>query len=188
MSKYMTKYMKIDEYIKSLQVTLVKLERTNKPELLEIITTIQKAKDNKKTIFLFGNGGSSSTASHFACDLTKFINIKAFCLSDNTPTVLAIANDKSYDYIFVDQLKLFMEDGDIAIGFSGSGNSENVIEALKYATVKGTAIAITGFDGGILTVNTDICLIVPSDNMQQIEDVHLMITHLIMTILRDVKC
>ncbi len=186
----MSKYTEISGYIQAIHDTLEKLECNQKSELIEVISAIQKVKDKNKTIFVFGNGGSSATASHFACDLTKFIGVKVLCLSDNTPTVLAIANDRDYEHIFVDQLKLFMDEGDLTIGFSGSGNSKNVIEALKYATTsgRGTAIAVTGFDGGMLTVNTDICLIVPSDNMQQIEDVHLIITHLIMTILRDVKC
>lgn len=181
----MTKFREIDKYITSLQATLAKLKCNQKPELLEIISTIQKARDSGKTIFVFGNGGSSSTASHFACDLTKFIGVKVICLSDNTPSVLAIANDISYEDIFVEQLKIFMELGDVVIGFSGSGMSKNVLKTLEYAKNRGKTIGITGFDGGLMKLNTDICLIVPNDNMQQVEDVHLIITHLVMTVLKN---
>lgn len=181
----MTKFTEINKYIMSLQTTITKLKCDQKPELIEIISTIQKAKDNGKTIFVFGNGGSSATASHFVCDLTKFIGVKVICLSDNTPSVLAIANDISYEDIFLEQLKVFMEDGDVVIGFSGSGMSKNVLKALEYAKLRGKTIGITGFDGGLMKSNTDICLIVPNDNMQQIEDVHLMISHLVMSVLKN---
>ncbi len=184
MSEQITKYKKIDEYIESIQLDLKGLQDSKKSAILEVISAIQKTKANNKTIFVFGNGGSSSTASHFACDLIKFIKVKVMCLSDNVPSVLAIANDVSYEHIFIDQLKVFMEEGDVVIGFSGSGKSKNVVRALSYAKEMGTSIAITGFDGGLLPIDVDICLIVPSDNMQQIEDIHLMITHIIMTIIR----
>lgn len=181
----MSKYNGMDKYITSLQSTLTTLKCEQKPEILEIIQAIQKAQSHYKSIFVFGNGGSSSTASHFACDLTKFTQAKVQCLSDNVPSILATANDKSYDDIFLDQLKIFMEEGDVAIGFSGSGMSKNVLKALDYAKSMGVTIGITGFDGGLMKLNTDVCLIVQNNNMQQIEDVHLMITHLIMTVMRD---
>ncbi len=181
----MSKYSEIDKYINSLQSTLTTLKCNQKPELLEIISVIQKAKECNKTIFVFGNGGSSATASHFACDLIKYLGVKVMCLSDNVPSILAISNDKSYDDIFVDQLKVFMDAGDVVIGFSGSGMSRNVLKAMEYAKDIGVTIGITGFDGGLLKLNTDICLIVPNDNMQQIEDVHLMITHLVMTVIKN---
>lgn len=181
----MSKYNSIDQYINSLQKTLTEVKCNQKPEIFEIISAIQKAKEYNKTIFVFGNGGSSATASHFACDLTKFIGVKVMCLSDNTPSVLAIANDKSYDDIFVEQLKIFMGSGDVVIGFSGSGMSKNVLKAFDYSRDIAVTIGITGFDGGLLKLNADICLIVPNNNIQQIEDIHLMITHLVMTVIRN---
>ncbi len=181
----MSKYSEIDQYINTLQKTLTELKCNQKPELFEIISAIQKAKECNKTIFVFGNGGSSATASHFACDITKFIGVKVMCLSDNVPSVLAIANDKSYDSIFVEQLKVFMEAGDVVIGFSGSGMSRNVLNAIDYAKGKAVTVGLTGFDGGLLKLNTDICLIVPNNSMQQIEDIHLMITHLVMTVIKN---
>ncbi len=181
----MSKYNCIDQYISGLQKTLTEVKCNQKPELFEIISAIQKAKECNKTVFVFGNGGSSATASHFACDLTKFIGVKVICLSDNVSSVLAIANDKSYDNIFIEQLKVFMTAGDVVIGFSGSGMSMNVLNAIDYAKGKAVTIGITGFDGGLLKLNTDICLIVPNNNMQQIEDVHLIITHLVMSVIRN---
>ena len=109
----------------------------------EIGRVLLEAYDHKRQIFVMGNGGSGTTASHFVCDINKgscFEHEKKFkvvCLNDNIPTILAYANDLSYDKIFVEQLKNFLNEGDIVIGISGSGNSENVLHAVSYAKEKG---------------------------------------------------
>ena len=141
------------------------------------------------TVYCIGNGGSASTASHFANDFNKglaFYTSKKFhfnCLSDNIPTITAIANDISYDEIYRYQLKDILKPNDIILAISGSGNSDNIINAVKYARLcKNKIIGLTGFDGGRLIKLSDISLHVPIDNMQIVEDIHLMYDHLLMAL------
>ena len=171
-------------YFSELYKTLecVSLENFEK-----IINVILSAYENEHTIFIMGNGGSGATASHFACDINKGVSFglekrfKVICLNDNTPTMLAYANDNSYSDIFVEQLKNYLKQNDVVIGISGSGNSENVIKALKYANEKAaTSIAFTGFEGGYLHNIAKLSLVAPVNDMQKIEDIHLILTHLMM--------
>ncbi len=148
-----------------------------------LIATYEK----EKHIFIMGNGGSGSTASHFACDINKGScfelekKFKVICLNDNVPTMLAYANDLSYDKVFVEQLKNFLQPGDVVIGISGSGNSENVLQAVLYAKEKeAKTIGLTGFDGGKLARIADIPLLVAINDMQKIEDVHMIVVHMLM--------
>ncbi len=138
-------------------------------------------------IFTMGNGGSGMTASHFVCDLNKGIgfgkNKKFKCISlvDNLPILMAYANDLSYSDIFCEQLKNFMNEKDIVIGFSGSGNSENVIKAIEFANKKGAVtVGFSGFNGGKLSEIVMYSIIVPIYDMQKSEDIHLILSHLIM--------
>lgn len=153
----------------------------------KIITGILDAYDKEKYIFVMGNGGSGATASHFACDINKGCcmdldkKFKMICLNDNIPTLLALANDVSYDVVFEEQLKNFFRPGDLAIGISGSGNSENVLRAIRYTNANGgQTIGLSGFSGGQLSQLANIAYIVDSDDMQKIEDVHVIIVHIIM--------
>lgn len=153
----------------------------------KIITAILEAYEKEKYIFVMGNGGSGATASHFACDINKGCcldldkKFKMFCLNDNVPTLLALANDVSYDVVFEEQLKNFFRPGDLVIGISGSGNSENVIRAVKYAGLNGgQTIGLCGFSGGRLANLADIAYVVNIDDMQKIEDVHVIVIHMIM--------
>jgi len=153
----------------------------------KMITAILDAYEKEKYIFVMGNGGSGATASHFACDINKGCcmdlakKFKMFCLNDNIPTLLALANDVSYDVVFEEQLKNFFRPGDLTIGISGSGNSENIIRAIKYAGLNGgRTIGFCGFSGGRLSELADIAFIVNSDDMQKIEDVHVIAVHMIM--------
>lgn len=127
-----------------------------------------------------------------ASDLNKGANrkdaprFKAVALTDNIPAMLAWANDASYDDIFVEQLRNHLEKGDMVIGISGSGNSPNVLKALHYANDQGAVtVGLTGFDGGKIAQLAKIVYVVPNHCMQQIEDVHLVIEHMISLILRD---
>lgn len=145
-----------------------------------------------RQVFLFGNGGSAATASHFAVDLGKGLRdpngrrLKAHCLADAIPTMTAWANDTDYSRIFAEQLLNFVEAGDVAIAISGSGNSPNVLEGVVAATRGGAhTIGLTGFKGGRLKALVDHCIVVPSDNMQHIEDVHMVLAHVIYTDLRE---
>jgi D-sedoheptulose 7-phosphate isomerase len=135
---------------------------------------------------MFGNGGSSANASHIVNDILKSTarpdrpRFRIFCLSDNTPTLTAYANDVSYDVVFAEQLAALAERGDVAFALSGSGNSPNVLRAMDVATEMGLArIGLTGRDGGQLKDKCDVCLIAPADSMQIIEDVHLVTLHAI---------
>jgi D-sedoheptulose 7-phosphate isomerase len=152
-----------------------------------IAQALLEAYDQEKQIFVMGNGGSGTTASHFVCDINKGSclkhekKFKVICLNDNVPTIMAYANDLSYDDIFVEQLKNFMNEGDIVIGISGSGNSENVILAVSYAKDRGArTIGLTGFDGGKLAKVVDIPLIAAINDMQKVEDLHMIIVHMLM--------
>jgi len=155
----------------------------------EIVNLILKAYVEERQIFIMGNGGSGSTASHFACDINKGVcfglnkRFKVICLNDNIPTMLAYANDVSYAHIFVEQLKNFLKPHDLVIGISASGNSENVLRAIHYANENGAhTIGFTGFDGGKLATLAHTSLIVPVNDMQKVEDVHLILTHMLMQI------
>lgn len=157
--------------------------------LMEIVNLILTAYKKNKQIFVFGNGGSASTASHFACDINKTVSLnqekrfKVICLNDNLPTLLAYANDGSYQDIFLEQLKNFLQPNDVVIGISGSGNSENVVRAIQYANENSAeSIALTGFDGGKLAKTAKSSVIIPVDDLQKVEDLHLIMVHMIMRI------
>ncbi len=180
------------KYLDEVAKTLEKMEREFPFKANEIVSALLKARDDGKRIYICGNGGSASTASHMASDLNKGSNrddaprFKAVALTDNIPAMLAWANDASYDDIFVEQLRNHLEKGDVVIGISGSGNSPNILKALHYANDTGAVtIGLTGFDGGKLAKLARICYVVPNDCMQQIEDIHLLIEHMLSLILRD---
>jgi D-sedoheptulose 7-phosphate isomerase len=172
------------EYLTGLKYIL---EEFDFEQFAKIISAILDAYENEKYIFVMGNGGSGATASHFVCDINKGCcsdlekKFKMICLNDNIPTMLALANDVSYDVVFEEQLKNFFKPGDLAIGISGSGNSENVLRAIKYANAKqGQTIGLCGYSGGQLAQLVDIAYVVNNDDMQKIEDVHVIIVHMIM--------
>ncbi len=138
-----------------------------------------------------GNGGSASTASHFVADLLKTSitnenkRFKAMSLSDNIPVLLAWSNDESYENIFSNQLENFIQKNDVVIGISGSGNSKNVLNAIQLANEKqAITIGLSGKDGGELSKMVKTNLTVQSDDMLTIETMHLLICHLITTIIR----
>lgn len=172
------------EYFQDLECAV---NRINLDSLKKINNLLFMALKEGRQIFTMGNGGSGSTASHFVCDLNKGVcldhgkRFKAICLNDNVPTLLAYANDMSYSDIFCESLKNFMQEEDIVIGFSGSGNSKNVIKAIEYANENGgVTIGFSGFSGGKLSKVTTIPLVVPVNDMQKCEDLHLILCHFIM--------
>lgn len=171
-------------YFRDLKNTLDKIDLNTFKKINELLFN---ALENRRQIFTMGNGGSGATAAHLVCDLNKGVSFgqrkkfKAICLNDNLPTLLAYANDVSYSDIFCEQLKNFMLEEDIVIGFSGSGNSENVLKAIEYANKNGgITIGFSGFDGGRLSKITKFSLVVPINDMQKCEDIHLILCHLIM--------
>lgn len=145
--------------------------------------------ENGNTVFVFGNGGSSATASHFQNDFNKGVSEhteKKFnfqCLNDNVATVMAVANDIGFDEVFRFQLVGHMWPGDVVMAISGSGNSKNVLNAVEYAKSQGAkVIGLTGFGGGKLKELSDVSLHVPVNSMQITEDIHMVFDHLMMSI------
>ena len=150
---------------------------------------LREALDAKKNIYIFGNGGSAATASHFTNDFNKGISERSekkfrfVCLNDNIATIMAIANDISYEEVFRFQLRGRLSQGDLVIAISGSGNSKNVINAVEYAREQGNkVIGLTGYDGGKLKPLSDVSLHVAVDDMQITEDVHMVFDHLMMSV------
>ena len=157
----------------------------------QITARLARAYEENKTVFLFGNGGSAALASHAACDLGKGTAVRGkrrfpvIALTDNIPVMTAWANDSCYDDIFAEQLLNFVKNDDVVLAISGSGNSPNVLKGLKAAREAGAfTIGLTGYEGGKMKALCDLCLVVPCDNMQFIEDLHSCVAHSIFTGLR----
>ncbi len=153
-----------------------------------VYSVLDNALQNNRTIYVIGNGGSGSTASHIANDFDKMIlkttekRFNVVCLSDNMALTLAIANDVGYEYIFMYQMIGHIKPDDVVIAISGSGNSKNIINAVDYAKKQGAmVIGFTGFDGGKLKKMANYSLDANIDNMQITEDVHLILEHLIVS-------
>lgn len=179
----------IRSYIVQLQSTL---DLLSLDKISEAVSILYEARLANSQVFIMGNGGSASTATHFVCDLAKntrragWPDFRVLGLSDNMALLSAYANDEGYENVFARQLASFVQVGDVVIGISTSGKSANVLEAIKLANERGaTTIGFTGFDGGELADLVDVNVHVPSDCIEQVEDVHLMLEHLICTVLRE---
>ena len=164
------------------------------------IELLFNAWENGNQVFTCGNGGSASTATHFACDLTKTTLVpgkkrfRAECLNDNIPLMLALINDEGFDNLFYEQLKTKFQKGDVLICISvhgGAGRdkaqlwSQNLLKAMKYAkNMGGKTIGLSGFDGGPMKEIADACIVVPVNSTPQVESFHLALEHLICSCLR----
>lgn len=153
------------------------------------LNLLLEAFESENAIYIFGNGGSSATASHFQNDFNKGVSeytekkFNFLCLNDNIATMMAVANDIGFEEVFRFQLRGHLKPGDLVVAISGSGNSENVINAVEYARECGNKIiGLTGFGGGRLKELADVSLHVPVNSMQITEDVHMMFDHLMMSI------
>jgi len=173
-----------NDYLSELKDLLDRFDHDNFEKIVDLILS---AYEKETHIFVMGNGGSGSTASHFACDINKGCcmdldkKFKMICVNDSIPTLLALANDVSYDAVFVEQMKNFFAPGDLVIGISGSGNSENVLQAIQYANENnGTTIGLSGYSGGKLSKMVDVSLVADIHDMQKTEDVHMIVVHMIM--------
>jgi len=166
------------------------LDSIDLKKIEQIVEIIHSAYKNNSHIFILGNGGSAATASHFACDLgkgtlrpkvsKKIKRFKVTSLTDNVATMTAWSNDVGYNHIFSEQLKNLVNKGDIVIGISASGNSPNVLNAIKVAkNHKAITIGLTGFDGGTLAKISKISIIVKANKYDVVEDVHLILAHII---------
>ena len=166
------------------------IKRLNIDDINDAVSAIWSAYEREATIYIFGNGGSAATASHFVCDFNKGISenkekkFNFVCLNDNYPMMMAIANDFSYDEVFRYPLMGKLKPTDLVIGISGSGNSKNVINAVEYAKEIGTpVVGITGYHGGKLKELADYHMDVMEDDMQISEDLHMIFDHMMYYVL-----
>ena len=186
----MTKYRaRIDDYFGRVIDTLNRIDRD---ALGQVVEACMDVYGRGGTVFLFGNGGSGATASHMYCDLAKGVShpldkrLRVICLNDNIPGMMAYANDLSWDDIFVEPMKNLIKRGDLAIGISGSGNSMNVVKALEHARDVGAkTVAWCGYDGGKIHRMADMSVHADIDDMEVVEDVHLVLNHCLKNCLLD---
>jgi D-sedoheptulose 7-phosphate isomerase len=179
----------VNSYIDELKVTLDQLSEEVIEEVLDIL---HDARLDNRQVFILGNGGSASTASHFVCDLGKNTrvqgtpNFRVMGLTDNMALFSALANDEGYENVFAQQLGNYLQPDDVVIGISTSGNSPNVVNAIQFANSFGAkTIGFTGFTSGKLGSMVEIDVHVPSHSIEHVEDIHLVLEHLITKALRE---
>jgi D-sedoheptulose 7-phosphate isomerase len=177
----------IPSYLAQAELVLPRLPVREIEQIAEILFC---AYQSGRTIFTFGNGASAALASHLACDLSKGTaqegapRMKVLSLNDNIPLMTAWANDTAYENVYAEQLKNFVQPDDVAFAISCSGNSRNVLQALRTARASGAiTVGLTGFQGGHLKDLCDCCAIVPSNSMQIIEDMHAIIAHAVSSVM-----
>ncbi|OHB73192.1 MAG: phosphoheptose isomerase [Planctomycetes bacterium RBG_13_63_9] len=182
--------LRFGDYLDRLRDELARVDQDRVGELADLI---YRAWENEKSVFFFGNGGSATASSHLAEDLAKNCltqqavdcrseehhrRLKVLSLTDNVGWITALANDYSYDQIFVQQLMHYAQPGDLAVAISGSGNSPNVLVAVDWANRHGlTTFGLTGFDGGRLKQMQKTGLHVALDDMAMVESIHLAVCH-----------
>jgi len=186
----------IEDYIKHSDDILKNIDRK---EIVKVIDILFEAWKNNKYIFLFGNGGSASTASHFCSDLFKTANVegkkrfKAICLNDNMSVISALTNDNGWENVYTEQLINLMNEGDVVIAISvhgGSGKdksdqwSQNILRAIEYANKKGKTIGFSGFNGGPIKELAAACVVVPKNSTPHVESFHLWLEHMIVFCLK----
>jgi len=162
------------------------LRAISQVHLQEILSLLEDAYRNGHRIFIMGNGGSAATASHLALDLAKNTiipgvpRLKAISLTDHVPLITAWSNDTAYEHIFAEQLANMIEPGDVVIGISTSGNSPNVINALNLAKkARAFTVGLLGAKGGLIKNAVDAYVLAPGQNIEQEEDAHLILAHII---------
>ncbi len=177
------------------------VEKVSKADIEAVIGVLHEAWKNDRAVYVCGNGGSASTATHFAADLNKYVSddaphrFRAFALADNIPLMSALTNDDGWSDVYSYQLESFMKEGDVLVGISvhgGSGSdkagpwSQNLLKAVKVAKEKGgKVVGLVGFDGGVLRKLADASIVVPADSTPQVEGFHLVLTHLISARLKE---
>ncbi len=172
------------DYLHRLSEVLASLDLD---EIARAAEAMWRAREEGRRIFFIGNGGSAATASHFANDIgigtrSEGPPFKALSLTDNNAILTCIANDSGYHRVFVEQLRVHLEAGDVVVAISASGNSPNVLEAVEYARARGNVIiALTGFDGGQLRQAANVCVHVATNRGEYgvVEDTHMVLDHLI---------
>jgi D-sedoheptulose 7-phosphate isomerase len=177
----------VGAFITSYKQTLTKaLDTIDLNKVTRAIEIVAEARAQGRTIFVCGNGGSASTASHFVCDMAKGASFqhasrfRIMALTDSLPTITAYSNDVAYESVFVEQLRNFAQAGDVVMLISGSGNSANVLRTAEYANSIGChTIALTGRDGGQLGPLAELQIRVAEPHMGRIEDGHMIVCHMI---------
>lgn len=176
----------IRSYIELEREVLSKLDIDALNDAMQLIEEVYR---NRKKVYVFGNGGSSATASHYQNDFNKGLSesletkFEFVCLNNDTATLMAIANDIGFEEVFRYQLQGRIREGDLVIALSGSGNSRNILNAVEYAKEQGNkVIGLTGIKGGKLRQIADVSLHVPVNSMQVTEDVHMFFDHLMVSV------
>jgi len=188
----------IRSYFKDLAEIINKI---SKDDIEKAINILDNARKEGRKVFIIGNGGSASTATHFACDLNKYTSVdnkkrfRAISLEDNVPLITALVNDEGWDDVYSYQLENLIDDGDCLVAISvhgGSGKdkaalwSQNLLKAVKMVQSRGgKVVGLVGFDGGALKNVADACIVVPINSTPQVEGFHLVLTHLICSLIRD---
>lgn len=179
----------IDRYLAETAEMINALPRD---DIRRVVTRLREARLSGHHVFIMGNGGSAATASHMACDLGRTLvssnekGVRAIALTDNAALMTAWANDSAYENVFAEQLRSFVQPGDVVIAISGSGNSPNVVRAVKVAKEAGaTTVGFTGAPGGMLRDLVDIGVVVPARQIEHAEDGHLILDHVISVALRE---
>jgi D-sedoheptulose 7-phosphate isomerase len=179
----------VDRYIDEVLTAIGAIARADVRAVVDALEAVWAA---DRTVYLIGNGGSASTASHMMNDLCKFTIVpgkhrfRAVALTDNVPLMTAIGNDLAYADIFVEPLRNLARPGDALLAISGSGNSPNVVRAIEYALDHEIrTIGLCGSPGGRLAQLAELRVIVPADRIGQQEDGHLILNHTIATALRE---
>jgi len=180
--------MKIKDYLKDI-VRCAEHLQLQSSTIDEIIKMLLECRESEHKVFICGNGGSAGTATHMAGDLFKIAGIKAISLDDNVPLMTAIINDNGWENLYVDQLKRLMNHGDILVAISvhgGSGKdkagkwSQNLMKAIQYSNENlGKTVGFSGFDGGAMKKECDVCIVVPSNSTPVVESFHVVLEHLI---------
>ena len=178
----------VGEYLDGLRAVLDEVDPETVSRVVDLLWEAYRA---GRRIFILGNGGSAATASHMMCDLAKGCAVegkplvKAMSLTDNTSLLTALGNDVGYEHVFTEQVKVFLEPGDVVVAITASGNSPNVLEAVRYAAEHGAAtVGLIGFGGGRLKELVGADVTVASHNYGHVEDVHGVLGHLISQCLR----
>lgn len=174
------------KYLKKFKQAAVEaIDKIKEEEIAAVIEILDKSRLARKQVFIIGNGGSAATATHFANDLGKGASaleprFRVLSLTDNVAWMTALANDLDYSQVFVEQLKNYVQPGDVLVAFSGSGNSPNILAAIEWAKQNGcTTIGLTGRPGGKLGQAADVALHIESPHMAHIEEGHFVVQHLI---------
>lgn len=194
----MNTFSNIENYLEDLKYIINNISKEDIDKSIEILDSARK---EGRKIFVIGNGGSASTATHFACDLNKYTSVdsqkrfRAISLEDNAALMTALVNDEGWDNVYSYQLENLMDDGDCIVAISvhgGTGKdkasvwSQNLLKAVKMVQSHGgKAVALVGFDGGVLKEVADACVVVPINSTPQVEGFHLVLTHLICHLIRE---